>query len=81
MSDTLPLWLSVSKDIEEKITSGFYSTGELIPGELELCKIYNVSRITIRSALARLEDAQLVRRVKGKGTVVYAFYLLPAVPC
>lgn len=66
----LPLWLYVSKKIEEDINNQKYKKGDILPSEFELCDIYNVSRITIRGALARLEDLAKIKRIKGKGTVV-----------
>jgi GntR family transcriptional regulator len=54
---------------------GFISTekwplGETIPSENELVDYFNVSRITIRSALKLLADDGLIVRKRGKGTVV-----------
>lgn len=66
----IPLWLDVSKKIEEDIDSGKYAIGQILPCEFELCNIYNVSRITVRGALARLDDLGRIKRIKGKGTVV-----------
>lgn len=67
---TMPLWLDVSKKIQSDIEKGKLKAGDKLPGEFELCKIYCVSRITVRSALSRLEESGLIKRIKGKGTVV-----------
>lgn len=67
---SVPLWLQVSKAIEKDIEEGVLKPGDKLAGEFELCNIYNVSRITVRGALARLSDLGLVKRIKGNGTVV-----------
>ena len=45
------LYLDVKKDLLDKITSGEYSEGTIIPTEHELSDLYNVSRPTIRKAV------------------------------
>lgn len=42
----------------------------LLPGERELAERLQVSRVTVRAALAQLQDEGLVRRVPGSGTQV-----------
>ncbi|GAN98560.1 transcriptional regulator GntR [Komagataeibacter xylinus NBRC 13693] len=41
-----------------------------LPSEATLCRIYGVSRVTIRHALQHLENAGLVCRRQGRGTFV-----------
>ncbi|GBQ13565.1 GntR family transcriptional regulator [Komagataeibacter rhaeticus] len=41
-----------------------------LPSEAALCRIYSVSRVTIRHALRHLENAGLVCRRQGRGTFV-----------
>ena len=53
-----------------KITSGEWKPGDQIPPELELCKIYDVSRITVRRALDEMLQKGLIRREMGRGTFV-----------
>jgi len=53
-----------------KILSGEWSNGEKIPNEYELCKMYNVSRITVRQALAELTKKGYLVRKQGSGTYV-----------
>lgn len=65
-----PLWFQISDKIEKDIDSQIYKAGEFLPGEFELCNIYNVSRITVRGALSRLEYLGKIKRIKGKGTIV-----------
>lgn len=44
--------------------------GDRLPSERELCKIYNMSRTTIRQAMFELELGGYITKVHGKGTFV-----------
>ena len=70
MDKSVPLWLEISQKIENDIESGKFAVGDILPNEYQLCEIYSVSRITVRGALARLNDLGIIKRVKGKGTIV-----------
>lgn len=65
-----PLYFQVYEDIKKKITSGEYEEGTKLPSERKLCDLYEVSRITIRESLERLEQEQMIRREHGKGSIV-----------
>ena len=58
------------QDISKRIRSGLWSEGMLMPTENELCKLYSVSRITVRRALDELERQGEILRVQGKGTFI-----------
>lgn len=60
----------VTHDIESKIRSGEYQPNQQLPVAEELCRIYGVSRITIRRALDLLVDKGLVVKRRGAGTFV-----------
>jgi len=60
----------VYTQIRDFISSDKWPLGETIPSETELVDYFNVSRITIRSALRLLSDDGLIVRKRGKGTVV-----------
>jgi len=66
----IPLYYQVKEDIINKIKEGIYSIEEKVPGENELQKIYNVSSITVRKALADLVNEGYLYRIQGKGTYV-----------
>lgn len=65
-----PLYRQLMQRLRNDIAAGVYPAGERIPGELALCGVYGVSRVTVRKALEEIErDGFLVRR-QGKGTFV-----------
>lgn len=66
----LPRYRQIADELAAQITSGRYTTGALLPGEMELCEHYGVSRHTARDALRLLQDRGLIRRRRGSGTVV-----------
>jgi GntR family transcriptional regulator, N-acetylglucosamine utilization regulator len=65
-----PLYLQVERNLLRRMESEEWKPGEQIPTEAELCSAYNVSRMTIRQALARLVDRGLLVRERGRGTFV-----------
>ncbi|MEJ8738061.1 GntR family transcriptional regulator [Erysipelotrichaceae bacterium HCN-30851] len=68
----IPLYMVVYEELKKKINDETYSAGQFLPSETELQQIYNVSRITVRRALADLEHDGFVKRIKGTGTKVLA---------
>lgn len=68
----LPLHSQFENILRNKIESEELSVNSRIPSENELCKIYGISRMTVRSVLGRLVDEGLLLlyRVQGKGTFV-----------
>ena len=66
----IPLYQQLTLELEKSINKGLYREKEKIPSENSLCKIYGVSRITVRQALDQLEQKELVYTVQGKGTFV-----------
>jgi GntR family transcriptional regulator len=67
---TLKLYIQVYSIIKEKIESGELPDGSQIPTEDELCKTYDVSKITVREAIHELVREGYLRRQQGKGTFV-----------
>lgn len=66
----IPRYLVIAEDLKKRIQSGEYTPGSFIPNEQELQKNYGVSRPTIRSAIAKLRELNLVEVVRGTGTRV-----------
>jgi GntR family transcriptional regulator len=65
-----PLYHQLMQRIRADIDKGTYPVGSRIAPEHELEKLYNVSRVTVRRALAELTSEGLLERKQGKGTFV-----------
>jgi GntR family transcriptional regulator len=65
-----PLYLQVVRALRDEIVSGIHPVGSQLPTEEELCARFSVSRYTVREALRRLRDDNLVSSRQGAGTVV-----------
>jgi GntR family transcriptional regulator len=65
-----PLYTQVSDYVLEKIQSGEWPVGHMIPTEMELCKQFNLSRSSVRTALLSLVNDGYLVRSKGRGTFV-----------
>lgn len=66
----IPLYKQLKDILKELIISNKFSPGEKIPSEQALSTMYNVSRITIRSALTELTKEGIIEKKRGKGTFV-----------
>ena len=67
-----PLYRQLMQRLRADIAAGVYPVHSRIPSEAELCDAYQVSRVTVRKALAELTREGLLRRMQGKGTFVCA---------
>ena len=65
-----PLHLDISEQIHQQIIDGRYLPGDKLPSERELTAEWEVSRITIRRAIANLVQQGLVTTYQGKGAFV-----------
>ena len=64
------LYLQLEASLKQKIVTGEYEVGERIPTELEMCKEYGVSRITVRRAVQDLVEEGMLKKLRGRGTFV-----------
>lgn len=60
----------VKRDLKSKISNGYYQNGDQLPTNMQLCEVYQVSRITINRALMELEADGCIEKVQGKGCFV-----------
>ena len=68
MKERKPLFIEVSEKIKKDIRKGVYNV--ILPTEAELTKIYSASRITIRSALQKLNGESIITTMHGKGSYI-----------
>ncbi|MFB5192538.1 GntR family transcriptional regulator [Alicyclobacillus fastidiosus] len=73
----MPYYLQVADYLMKKIESEEYRVGEKIPSELELSRMFNVNRHTVRQAVAKLASSGLVTTVKGLGSYVKSGLVIP----
>lgn len=65
-----PLHSIIASRAEARIRSGAWPAGTRLPPERELCELLDVSRTSLRLALADLEERGLITRHQGRGTYV-----------
>jgi GntR family transcriptional regulator len=73
MTETTPAdhrYLQVARTLRKEIVDGVYPVGSQLPTEHELCERFSVSRYTVREALRRLRDDNLVSSRPRAGTLV-----------
>ena len=73
MADTQPAehrYLQVARTLRKEIVDGVYPVGSQLPTEHQLCVRFSVSRYTVREALRRLRDDNLVASRPRAGTLV-----------
>lgn len=65
--DATPLYRQLKHTLKGYIDSGRIKEHEKLPSEAQLCAQYEVSRITVRNALAELESEGYIIKKQGKG--------------
>jgi GntR family transcriptional regulator len=73
VTDTAPAdhrYIQVARALRKDIVDGVYPVGSQLPTELELCERFSVSRYTVREALRRLREDNLVSSRPRAGTLV-----------
>jgi GntR family transcriptional regulator len=65
-----PLYAQVRQLLRERIRSGTWRPGQLLPNEFEIADEFGVSQGTARKALDALAQDGLVVRRQGRGTFV-----------
>jgi GntR family transcriptional regulator len=69
-SKPVSLYYQLQEELLKKIQNNEWKSGQKIPPEIELCRIYNLSRITVRKAIEELVHGGYLVRFQGKGTFV-----------
>lgn len=63
-------YIRLSKELKHSILKGTLKPGDMIPSENALCELYEISRSSVRKALAELVEEGLIYKVAGKGNFV-----------
>ena len=71
-NSSVPMYMQLANTLSEAVYQGKYGPGDKLPSENELCRRFNVSRITVRQALNLLIQQGMAFSVHGKGTFVKA---------
>src|SRR5688572_27758518 len=70
-SEAIPKHERLRAYLFKELSEGRLKPGDALPTELALATSAEVSRNTVRHALAELERSGLIRRVRGSGTFVH----------
>lgn len=66
----IPLYHQVETSLRAFIQDGLLAAGDILPPEIELSHAFEVGRHTMRMALSRMADDNLIVRKAGWGTVI-----------
>lgn len=64
------LYIQLTRIFLDEIKSGNWMLNQQIPSEDELCRKYNISKITVRQAINNLVSDGYLMKIQGKGTFV-----------
>lgn len=64
----MPLWAQLESELRRRLEAGEFDDG--FPTDLDLTGAYDVSRHTVREAVRHLNKTGVLRRERGRGTVV-----------
>jgi GntR family transcriptional regulator/GntR family frlABCD operon transcriptional regulator len=67
----LPMYRQLYEMLRKHILDGIYREGDLLPSENELCRIYGLTRPTVRQSLSELANEGLIIKHQGKGSIVH----------
>ena len=60
----------IERTIRQRIRAGVYRVNTAIPTEMELCREFHTSRLTVAKGLSGLIAAGVLERIRGRGTFV-----------
>jgi GntR family transcriptional regulator len=69
-AERTPLFMSIGAALKREIAAGRFAQTDLLPGERELSLMLDVSRTTLRRAIAELVDEGVLVHRHGAGTFV-----------
>jgi len=66
----VPLYNQIRQYVVDQINKDIWKPGSRLPSEAELAKQFNVSRVTIKTAITDLMNSGVIYRIQGKGSFV-----------
>lgn len=60
----------IERNVIDRICSGELRPGDLVNSEAEMMQQFQVSKITVKTAMNHLADEGVIVRIQGKGTFV-----------
>jgi DNA-binding GntR family transcriptional regulator len=70
MSSSIPQYRQLYEVLRKQIVEGVYKSGDLLPSENNLCAQFGITRPTVRHALDNMLNEGMIRKHKGKGSIV-----------
>jgi len=67
----LTLWRQIEQRLEQELAAGRWPPGAQLPTEMALAERFQVSRLTLRRAMASLADRGLIRIEQGRGSFAH----------
>jgi len=67
----IPQYRKLYEILRKHILDGVYKEGDLLPSENELCRLYGMTRPTVRQSLATLAADGYIKKHQGKGSIVH----------
>jgi DNA-binding GntR family transcriptional regulator len=71
MNQSVPHYRKVYEILRKQIIDGVYKSGDILPSENDLCRQFSITRPTVRHALDNLLGDGMIKKQKGKGSIVY----------
>jgi DNA-binding GntR family transcriptional regulator len=68
---TIPQHRKLYEVLRKHILGGVYKEGDLLPSENELCRLYGMTRPTVRQSLSALAGDGYITKHQGKGSIVH----------
>lgn len=66
----IPIYHQLYEILKKEIKGGVFKAGEYLPSENRIAQNYEVSRLTVRQALSELVEEGMVKKKRGKGTLI-----------
>jgi len=67
----IPQYRKIYELLRKHILEGVYKEGDILPSENDLCRLYQITRPTVRHALSKLTNDGLIHKHQGKGSIVH----------